>query len=73
MAFQCPKCKRKIYNRRRTTCEFCGAALPDSVRLSPVQEKFLDEVRAEEIRQHKNFMAQEFPGAGDASLADDDD
>lgn len=62
MAFQCPKCKRTISTRRRKICEFCGTLLPDGVGLNPTQERFLDRVRAEEEKRHKEFMSQKFPG-----------
>jgi hypothetical protein len=44
---RCPTCQREIYSRRRTTCEFCGAELPEEIRLSP------EEIQAvkEEIRE----------------------
>jgi ribosomal protein L37E len=35
MSFNCQKCARPLYNRRRNHCEFCGHPIPDPQRLSP--------------------------------------
>ncbi|MBI5767181.1 MAG: hypothetical protein HZA93_05250 [Verrucomicrobia bacterium] len=32
--FACPACRRSLYDRKRTTCGYCGARLPDDLRFS---------------------------------------
>ncbi len=48
--YECPACHREIYSRKRKTCEFCGAELPEEMRLSTeeiaVMEKEIDEIQA---------------------------
>jgi hypothetical protein len=55
--YHCPACQREIYLRRRATCEFCGEALPESVRLSPEElaaiDKEMEEMRARRERDRK--------------------
>jgi hypothetical protein len=41
--YHCPACGREIYLRRRATCEFCGKALPESMRLSPDELEAVDQ------------------------------
>jgi hypothetical protein len=36
----CPSCKRAVYSRKRTTCGYCGAVLPEEFHMS------LDEIAA---------------------------
>ena len=64
MGFQCVQCRRPLYNRRRKTCEFCGAAVPERLRLSPRQVAAIERLKAEEAKQHKEFMDRELPGDG---------
>jgi transcription elongation factor Elf1 len=48
--YECPACQREIYSRKRRTCEFCGAELPEEMRLSTeeieVMEKEIEEIQA---------------------------
>jgi hypothetical protein len=41
--YHCPACGREVYLRRRKTCEFCGAELPESVQLSEDEREIVDE------------------------------
>ena len=43
MPRQCPECDRVIYNRRLAACEFCGADIPEHLRLSPDEIASIDE------------------------------
>jgi len=57
--YQCPACQREIYSRKRQTCEFCGAELPEEMRLSEeeveVMEKEIEEIheRHEQDREEE--------------------
>jgi hypothetical protein len=50
--FHCPACRREVYTRRRKTCEFCGAELPEAVRLSPEEIDWVDD-EIEVMRQRR--------------------
>ena len=45
MGFECPSCRRPLYNRRRATCEFCGAEVPEGLLLTPEQRGSLGRLR----------------------------
>lgn len=67
MAFRCQKCSKPLYNRRRTTCECCGAPVPESLRLSGEQRARLEEIREREKKGHREFMERNSSaGGGDA-------
>lgn len=56
MTFRCAKCDRVLYNRRRVTCEFCGALIPERDRLNPAQRAAIDRLKVIEAGQHRDFM-----------------
>lgn len=58
MGFQCMKCGRLLYNRRRAACEFCGAAVPDKLRLSATQRSIIERLKAAEAERHREFMGR---------------
>ena len=64
MAFKCPACGQPLYNRRRATCESCGAAVPESLRLSPTQQKQFEVMKEREKKEHREFMERQLPGGG---------
>jgi len=59
MAFKCSKCGRNLYNRRRLTCEFCGADLPATLRMSASQIAAIERLKAAEAKEHREFMERE--------------
>ena len=73
--YHCPACGREIYLRRRATCEFCGKALPESMRLSPDELEAVDQEmkelherrerdrKKEEEKQRERRKAQDSSGA----------
>ncbi|HYE19826.1 MAG TPA: hypothetical protein VEA69_15355 [Tepidisphaeraceae bacterium] len=66
MPFHCGRCERVIYNRRRVTCEFCGAPIPAGQQLSPAQRAAIETLKANETRAHRAHMSRgEAAGGGD--------
>jgi ribosomal protein L37E len=59
MAFKCVSCEKPLYNRRRKTCEFCGAAIPESLRLSAKQQAFIQKLKVDEAKQHRDGIEAE--------------
>lgn len=57
--YHCPACQREVYLRRRKTCEFCGAELPESVRLSEDEREIVDEQMRELHERRDRDRAQE--------------
>lgn len=51
--FKCPVCDFTVFNRRAAKCESCAAALPNELRFTPEELKFIDAEHAsnELIRQ----------------------
>jgi hypothetical protein len=41
MSYHCPACDGVLYDRRRSTCGFCGATLPDELLFTPEQRETL--------------------------------
>ena len=68
MSFKCPKCARPLYNRRRANCEFCGATIPQFQRLSTAARQLIDRMKADEARQHREFMSRETGGMGPSAI-----
>ena len=64
MAFRCPACNKPLYNRRRSTCQSCGAVLPKHLLLDATQRERLAELRKQEEKNHREFMERDFPGTG---------
>jgi hypothetical protein len=56
MSFRCAKCDRPLFNRRRVTCEFCGALIPAHDRLNATQRAAIDRLKEIEHNQHRDFM-----------------
>lgn len=56
MRLECGKCGRVLYNRRRVTCEFCGAVIPEHDRLNAAQRSAIDRLKVMEATQHREFM-----------------
>lgn len=42
-----------LYNRRRPTCEHCGGAVPEGLRLGAAEVDKLDRIRDEDAARHK--------------------
>jgi hypothetical protein len=68
MAFHCPSCNKPLYNRRRATCESCGAALPKHLLLDAGQRQRFEELRRQEDKAHREFMERDFPGGAGYDL-----
>jgi hypothetical protein len=51
--YRCPTCHREIYSRRRRKCEFCGAGLPQAVRLSSEETKAVNQELQELRDRHQ--------------------
>ena len=64
MAFKCTKCGKPLYSRRRKTCEFCGTAVPDVLRLSGKQQAFIEKLKADEAKQHRESMERDVSTGG---------
>jgi len=47
MSYHCPTCQRLLYNRRLTTCGFCGALIPASLRFTAEEIAALDKKMVE--------------------------
>lgn len=58
MRFECAGCGKILYNRRRVTCEFCGAVIPEHDRLNAPQRLAIDRLKVIEARQHREFMTR---------------
>ena len=60
MAYHCPECKRVIFNRRKATCDFCGAPLPAELLFTKAEIEALDRELAEmrARRQKKDAEAE---------------
>ena len=56
MTFTCPTCDRTIYNRRRVTCEFCGATIPSELLFNPAQIAAIERLKKLEADEHRTFM-----------------
>jgi len=64
MCFKCPKCRRELYNRRRPTCAFCGSPVPSELRMSETQRGFIEKLKADEAKRHREFMQRDIPTGG---------
>jgi hypothetical protein len=64
MAFRCPSCNKPLYNRRRATCQSCGAPVPEHLLLNADQRDRLDEFRKREEKDHREAMERELPTGG---------
>ena len=64
MAFNCPACRRPLYNRRRATCEFCSAPIPASLLLTAGQQARVEAMKQSDRSRHREAMTREFPGGG---------
>ena len=58
MAFKCNGCGKPLYNRRRKNCEFCGGVIPEADRLSGKQQAFIEKLKVDEAKQHREAMEQ---------------
>lgn len=57
---RCPACHREIYNRRRVTCEFCDAPIPEELQLSPAEIGAINVELAEmELRRQQDKEREE--------------
>jgi len=59
--FRCPACGFAVYNRRVSTCESCGANLPEELLLTARQLAYIDteHARDEKIRGELARKAEE--------------
>lgn len=72
--FQCPDCHRGVLNRSAERCLFCGAALPEGMRLNTEEiaeretatEKARDKLRREWTQPHSPSKSSDWVGLGDA-------
>jgi hypothetical protein len=55
MAYEYPPCGWPRYNRRRTTCEFRGAAVPEELLLTTEQRSALDRLKEDESKSRPSF------------------
>lgn len=53
--FRCPACEFRVFNRRLSHCERCGAELPASVRFSEEDLRRLDEASAADRTQRERL------------------
>lgn len=67
MSFTCPSCGRTIYNRRRVTCEFCGAAIPNELLFNPAQVAAIERLKKHEEQEHRAFMQKPMWSGGSPS------
>lgn len=70
MGFQCPKCRRQLYNRRKPTCSFCGASIPADLRMSEMKAAFIEKMKTDEAKRHREFMERDIPTGGDSGVID---
>ena len=72
-SFRCPACGFRIFSRRLTTCESCGAQLPVTLLLTPEQTAAFD-AEDERVRQagaaHVRKIAPRGSVGGDGGGAD---
>ena len=69
MSFKCPKCRRQLYNRRKPTCSFCGAAVPAELRMSEMKAAFIEKMKTDEAKCHREFMERDIL-TGDDTIID---
>lgn len=71
-AYTCPACSRVLYDRRKPACGYCGASIPEELRLSAEEvekyeqekkriEQQRQEDRAEEEEAHRKAAAEPPP------------
>lgn len=53
--FVCPSCGRTLYDRRRPDCGYCGAAMPEGLRLTVAQAEALKKERRQKGRDMERF------------------
>ncbi|WDD98958.1 hypothetical protein [Thalassomonas actiniarum] len=58
MKFICNQCQRTIFNRRLEHCEFCGAQIPEQLRLTTQEQEELEDEYLES-RRHKGSISRE--------------
>ena len=63
MKYQCPNCRRVLYNRRLKNCGFCGATIPEELRFTPEEIAALDhELAVVELFRQRRADAEEKAG-----------
>ncbi len=53
--FACPACGRPLYDRRRPHCGYCGAAVPEALRLTAAQAVAYEDERRQKGRDMERF------------------
>jgi len=68
--YRCPKCGFRIFNRRVSKCESCGAALPSELLFSQEQIAALDaeHEKSEKQRRARSRSGRD-DGTGDSGLS----
>ena len=61
MTFRCPTCDSVLHNRRRVTCEFCGAIIPAGDRLTAAQRTAIDLLEKIERQEPAASMNRDLP------------
>jgi hypothetical protein len=59
MKYECSECARTLFNRRLANCEFCGATIPQALRLSDSDKKQLENAHQKSMRR-KSEIEQPF-------------
>jgi len=54
-AFGCPACGRPLYDRRRPDCGYCGASVPEALRLTGAQAEAFEDERDQKGRDTERF------------------
>jgi hypothetical protein len=67
MNFKCHACGRTLPNRSRRSCQYCGATLDQSQQITGARQEFLQKLKADEVKRHREFMERDISTGGGAS------
>ena len=65
MTYKCHSCGRMLPNRSRRSCQYCGAVLADEQRIATKGRQFLERLKADETKKHREFMERDIRIGGD--------
>jgi len=51
-------------NRSRRSCQYCGAVLNESQRISGAKKEFLEKLKADETKRHREFIERDINTGG---------